>query len=59
MLKFVIKFENGDYWYAYRMSGPDVTKAWTFNKEWRAAEHAARIADSFPTVKYTIEPVTV
>lgn len=33
MIKSVIKFENGDYWYCYTLRGPDVNEAWTFNKD--------------------------
>jgi hypothetical protein len=32
LIKQVIKFANGDYWYHYQGQGPDLQKAWTFNK---------------------------
>lgn len=59
MVKYIIKFADGTFWYHYRASGPDIKKAWTFNKAAGADAHAKSIADSLPSSNYTIEPVTV
>ena len=49
----VIKYSNGDYWYCYQFRGPDITMAWTFNKE----SDAQNIIDINELADCTVCPV--